>query len=73
MIMLYTTHCPQCEALKRKLDTNGIKYEICDDVEIMTTMGLRTVPVLECDGEIKGFKDAMQWLMKGCSDDDRRI
>lgn len=62
---LYTTHCPQCEVLKHQLDANKFKYTVCDNVETMAAMGLRAAPALEVNGELKGFKDAMQWLMKG--------
>ena len=61
-VILYSNNCPRCKILKRKLDDNKINYEIIDDVDIMIDKGLSTVPVLEINGRMLDFKDAVEWV-----------
>jgi glutaredoxin len=60
-VILYTTHCPMCKALKMKLDKNKIDYEVCEDVELMISKGFSHAPVLEVNGTILSVKEAMRW------------
>lgn len=61
-IILYSNNCPRCKILKRKLDDNKINYEIIDDVDTMIDKGLSTVPVLEINGRMLDFKEAVEWV-----------
>lgn len=63
-IILYSNNCPRCKILKRKLDDNKINYEIIDDVDTMIDKGLSTVPVLEINGRMLDFKEAVEWVNK---------
>lgn len=65
MITLYTTHCPKCQVLASKLDNAAIKYEVCDNVDVMAQKGFMSVPLLEIDGEILDFKKAIDWVNNG--------
>lgn len=60
-IALYSTGCPKCEVLKSKLDEKGILYETVTDIEQMKKRDIATVPVLEVDGEMMAFRDAVTW------------
>ena len=60
-VILYTTHCPMCKALKMRLDKNSIEYEICEDVDLMISKGFSRAPVLEVNGNVLTLKEAMQW------------
>lgn len=60
-VILYTTHCPMCRGLRTKLDNYGIKYEICEDTEVMLTKGYRHLPVLEVNGQPLNTKEAFRW------------
>lgn len=62
MNTLYSTHCPQCNTLEIKLDRAGVKYEICDDIEIMKARGFKAAPVLETDEGIFNFSEAIKWV-----------
>lgn len=64
MNTLYSTHCPQCNTLEIKLDRAGVKYEICDDIEIMKARGFKAAPVLETDEGIFNFSEAIKWVNK---------
>ena len=65
LITLYSTGCPRCNVLKQKLDSKGIRYVTVNDVDIMTEKGIETVPVLEVDGQMMKFPEAMKWVEKG--------
>lgn len=62
MIILYTTHCPQCEILEKKLKTKNFQYQVCDDIDTMLMKGFRAAPNLEVDGTVYNFKDAVIWV-----------
>lgn len=63
MIGFFSTGCPQCKALKMKLDKKNIEYELCMDEEIMKLKGLKAAPAIELeDGSILGFADAVKWV-----------
>ena len=62
MIKLYTTHCPQCRALEMKLTKAGIEYTSCDDVEIIKSLGFKAAPMLDVDGQIYNFSQAIKWV-----------
>lgn len=61
-VILYSTHCPMCRVLEAKLQKANIKYEEVNDIEIMTAKGFDTVPILEVDGNIYTFKEAIKWI-----------
>ena len=63
-IVLYSTHCPRCVVLEKKLKQKGIDYNEVNDVSIMEEKGFLEVPVLEADGEIMNFKEANDWINK---------
>ena len=60
--MLYSTGCPKCSILKRKLDENGITYTEVNDVDLMLAKGMVSVPMLEVDGNIMDFANAVKWV-----------
>ena len=61
-IVLYTTHCPKCSVLEKKLAKKNIKYTEFTSVQDMLDMGISTVPVLSVDGELLPFEKANQWI-----------
>lgn len=67
MIILYTTNCPNCTALKSELDKAGITYEIESNVTKMLELGLNEVPILEVHGRRMNKKDAIKWIKKGAT------
>ena len=62
MIKLYSTHCPQCNALETKLNKAGIEYEVCDDRDIMASKGFKAAPMLEIDDQVFNFSQAIKWV-----------
>ena len=61
-IVLYSTHCPRCVVLEKKLKQTEIDYNELNDVSIMEKKGSLSVPMLEVDGKIMDFKDANDWI-----------
>lgn len=61
-ITLYTTHCPRCMVLEKKLNAKNIDYVENTNVDLMIDKGIMTVPVLEVDEKQLNFKEANEWL-----------
>ena len=62
MIKLYTIDCPKCKVLETKLKSKNIDFEIVKDVSIMKDLGITTTPVLEVDGKLLNFIDAINYV-----------
>ena len=61
-IILYSTHCPRCNVLTKKLQQSGIPFEEINDDEAMRAKGFTDAPKLEVDGVVMDFKQAVQWI-----------
>ena len=61
-IVLYSTHCPKCQALEGQLKKHNLNYITIDDVKVMISMGFTSAPMLIVDGKILDFVSAMKWL-----------
>jgi len=61
-VVLYSTNCPKCIVLEKKLSDAKIKYEIENDVKKMIEKGFMSAPVLEVNGELMDFKNAVDWI-----------
>lgn len=62
MVIMYTTHCPQCKVLEKMLNDKKIEYTQITDIDIMKSKGIQSVPYLEVEGELKNFKESMEWI-----------
>ena len=60
--MLYSNECPKCKILKQKLDDKNILYEVCDDIDLMIEKGFRSMPVLELNGEVMNYLEAINYI-----------
>lgn len=61
-VILYSTGCPKCSVIKKKLDAKGIGCTENNDVDAMLALGISQVPVLSVDGELLSFVEANQWV-----------
>ena len=68
-IVLYSTNCPRCSVLERKLTQLGIEFEKKTEVEEMIALGMTQAPMLSVDGELLDFKAANEWLNKHNQED----
>jgi glutaredoxin len=62
MCTLYSTGCPKCKILKKKLDDAGISYEENNSTEDMIRLGIEQVPVLCTDETLLSFGEAVKWI-----------
>jgi len=62
MITLYSNDCPKCKILKFKLDSKNIQYELCSDIDIMTSKGFQTTPMLAVEEKTMNYLDAINWV-----------
>ena len=62
MITLYSNDCPKCKILKFKLDSKNIQYELCSDIDIMTSKGFQTTPMLTVEEKTMNYLDAINWV-----------
>lgn len=62
MLTLYSTRCPKCQILEKKLAQKGIEYVEVNDTQQMLDMGLKSVPWLEVNGQMMDFNQANKWI-----------
>lgn len=70
-IILYSTNCPKCNILEKKLEQKNLNYKKITDfnVQTMISKGFTTVPILyvvydnsKTDGCYYDFKDAVNFI-----------
>lgn len=61
-VVLYSNHCPQCMLLSAKLKQNGVNYAEVNDIDLMISKGFQSMPMLEVDGVVMKFADALKWV-----------
>ena len=57
-VILYSTGCPSCNVLQKKLTAKGIQFEEKPDQALMRSMK----PVLDVDGKQMDFAAANNWI-----------
>ena len=63
MITIYTTEtCPKCKILKKKLDSKNIEYDEVNDIDILKSLDIFEVPILDINGEYLEFNEANIWV-----------
>ena len=66
MIVLYSTDCPRCKVLEKKLGQKNIDFIInknTDDImNVAHKTGFISAPLLEVDGQVMGFEQANQFI-----------
>lgn len=60
-IIFYSTDCPKCNVLKRKLNEKGISYTENHSIDEMLSLGIMSAPVLRVNGELMNFTEAVAW------------
>ena len=61
-IVLYSTGCPRCRVIEKKLDDAGVQYSKIEDVDLMISKGMMSAPMLEVNGETMDFAKAINWV-----------
>ena len=63
-VILYSTNCPKCKVLEKKLEQKNIKFELITDQNVMIEKGFMSAPTLEVNGNIMNFAEANEWVNK---------
>lgn len=66
-VILYSTGCPKCNVLKKKLEAANINYTEVTDIDkvsqICNSTGFDSVPIIAIeDGHILDFNRAIAWV-----------
>lgn len=61
-LILYTTHCPKCTILEKKLNAKNLTYDICENVEVMKALGIQFTPMLAIEDRLLSFSEAVQYI-----------
>lgn len=61
-VTLYSTGCPKCRILETKLNQKNISFNIDKDEDEMIKRGFQSLPMLEVDGKLMDFGDAVRWV-----------
>lgn len=68
-IMMYSTGCPKCKTLERKLAKANVNFCICEELdviqEIAAETGFDTLPILQVGEKYLTFSDAIAWIKEG--------
>lgn len=62
MVTIYSTGCPRCNVLKTKLAQANIEFDISEDIDSLIDKGFQSVPVLDVDGTMMEFGEAIDWI-----------
>ena len=61
-IVLYTTGCPKCKVLEKKLELKNIQYDIITNEEEIRDTGFLSLPILNVDNNFMPFTEAISWV-----------
>ena len=61
-ITLYSTHCPKCMVLEKKLQSKNLEFDIVEGPDAIIEKGYMSAPLLEVDGKTMDFKEANDWI-----------
>lgn len=65
VIILYSTGCPKCNILKKKLDDASIEYTVESNIDNMMELGILSVPVLKVNDKLLSYMDAIKYVNEG--------
>lgn len=63
-IILYSNHCPLCNVLQSQLVSKNLEFDEFNDIDEMIKKGMSHMPMLEVDGELLNYSDALAWVKK---------
>ena len=62
-MILFSTNCPQCKVLEKKLEQKGIKFEITNDIQELLDLGIKRAPILKIDADTYlNFSEAIKFI-----------
>lgn len=61
-VILYSTNCPRCNVLKKKMEGKNIVFTEITNIDEIIAKGISTVPVLEVNNKQMDFIEANSWV-----------
>ena len=69
MIDVYSTRCPKCKILIKRLEQNGIEFNVIEHLsdiyEVAERYGIKEAPFVIKDNEVYNFTEAMTAITEG--------
>lgn len=62
MVVYSLPTCGKCIALKKELSNKGFQYNVNEDKEFMIDLGFTEIPMLEVDGKLMNYDEAIKWI-----------
>lgn len=62
MIILYSTGCPKCKVLVKKLDSKNINYTVETNIDKMFELDIKNVPILQVEDKLLDFTQAIEYI-----------
>jgi glutaredoxin len=63
MVTLFSTGCPKCKVIEKKLQQKNIEHNVVMEAEEIQKLGFNSAPVLKVDEKVYDFRDANRWIM----------
>ena len=65
--------CVFCKALKMMLKSHNIEYDVLENCsnEYLFSLGINSLPAMNVDGEIKNYKQSIEWINSLKNGDDQ--
>lgn len=61
-ILLYSTGCPKCRILEKKMHDKQLTFGICSSIDDMQQLGIASLPMLKVDDKLLNYFDAVQYI-----------
>lgn len=61
-VTVYSIGCPKCIVLEKKLKSEGIPFEVCNDVDTIKELGFSVLPMMQVDTNILDFNHSIKWI-----------
>lgn len=61
-LIFYSTDCPRCKILQKKMDDAKLEYTKVTDVDALKDLSITKVPMLSIDGNMCGYADAVKYV-----------
>jgi hypothetical protein len=61
-IVLYTTDCPKCRILERKMKDKGLTFKFEHNMNPIVERGFIFAPVLQVGDKFMEFGEAVKWV-----------
>lgn len=62
MVTLFSTDCPKCLVLEKKLKEKNIDFNVSKDIKEIMNHGFLTAPVLKVNNDFMLFSEAVKWV-----------